>query len=171
MAAFSVLCCLFSSFLVGCNDRDYPLGLDEYAHHYYIVHVPNNNSVVQVNKNKSDLLELPLQFYSEFERNYDAVATYTISITDLKETEEPAILGEDFQIVDADGQVLQAKDGLYEITFPKAKKSTAAIYVKLLNNPNASGTRFVNINLVDNIQDQYRVDIFSTAFKRTLQIN
>jgi len=42
--------------------------------------------------------------------------------------------------------------------------------VKLLNN-SKPGRRTVEINLVDNIQEKFRVDVFSTAFKRTLNID
>ena len=85
---------------------------------------------------------------------------------------EPAVQGEDFEIVDAEGVVLQpnAKDQ-YEIVFPQAKKAKTNIYVKLLNNTAASGQRAINISIVDNIQEQFRVDNFSTARRRTIQIN
>ena len=170
MAAFGIICCFLTSFFVSCEDRDYPMGLEEYEHHYYIVYVPNNNSAVTVQRNQTELLELPVQFYSEFERPYDAVATYEISTSDLATGAVPAVLGEDFQIVDADGKTIQPVNGKYEITFPKALKAKAKVYVKLLNNSSAQGQRSVNINFVDNIQEQYRVDIFSTAFKRTINI-
>ncbi|PRD50708.1 hypothetical protein C5749_19225 [Sphingobacterium gobiense] len=163
----SVLMMLF----VGCEDRNYPTGLAEYEHHYYIVYVPNNNSAVTVNRERMTLLELPVQFYSEFERDYNAVATYEVSTGDLVAPAVPAVRGEDFEIVDETGRVLDPVDGRYQLVFPNAKKAQAKIYVKLLNNVAATGRRSVNISLVDNIQGQFRVDIFSTAFKRTIQID
>ncbi|WP_165384741.1 hypothetical protein [Sphingobacterium corticibacterium] len=168
---FGFTACILTTLFVGCEDRDYPAGLSEYEHHYYIVYVPNNNSAMTVNSEQTTLLELPVQFYSEFERNYNAVATYEVSTGDLAETAVPAVRGEDFEVVDETGQVLNPVEGKYQLVFPNAKKAQAKIYLKLLNNTAATGRRSVNINLVDNIQEQFRVDIFSTAFRRTIQID
>lgn len=162
-----VLILSLSTIFTACEDRDYPAGLSEYDHHYYIVYVPNNNSAVTVNRNQETLLKLPLQFYSEFTRDYDAVANYVVNIQGIA---QPAILGEDFAIVDEAGQVIQPEDGKYKVVFPQAKKAQTAIYIKLLNN-NKPGRRTVEINLIDNIQDKFRVDVFSTAFKRTVNID
>ncbi|MEJ5054842.1 hypothetical protein [Sphingobacterium sp. MYb382] len=160
---------LFTVF-TSCEDRDTPAGLPEFEHHYYIVYVPNNNSAVTVKRNQEALLKLPLQFYSEFTRDYDAVATYVVNTQGLPNTTVPAVLGEDYEIVNEAGQRIQPEDGKYKIVFPKAQKAEAAIYVKLLNN-SKPGRRTVEINLVDNIQEKFRVDVFSTAFKRTLNID
>jgi len=161
-----LIMCL-STLFTACEDRDYPAGLPEYEHHYYIVYVPNNNSAVTVNRNQETLLKLPLQFYSEFTRSYDAVANYIVNIQGIA---APAILGEDFVIVNEAGQTIQPEDGKYKVVFPQAKKAEAAIYIKLLNNAKP-GRRTVEINLIDNIQEKFRVDIFSTAFKRTINID
>ncbi|MFD2894372.1 hypothetical protein [Sphingobacterium arenae] len=168
---FGFMALVLMVLFVGCESRDYPAGLPEYEHHYYIVYVPNNNSAVTVSRTRTTLLELPVQFYSEFERNYNAVAMYEVSTGDLAETTVPAVRGEDFEIVDETGQVLEPVDGKYQLIFPSAKKAQATIYIKLLNNAAATGRRLININLVDNIQEQFRVDIFSTAFRRTIQID
>lgn len=167
----SLVACILMTLFVGCEDRDYPAGLSEYEHHYYIVYVPNNNSAMTVNREQETLLELPVQFYSEFEREYDAVATYVISTEDLADTAVPAVQGLDFEIVDASGKALNPVDGRYQLVFPNAKKAQAKIYVKLLNNTAATEQRAVNINLVENVAEQFRVDRFSTAFRRTIQID
>ncbi|WP_353196644.1 hypothetical protein [Parapedobacter defluvii] len=150
-----------------CEDKDYPAGLPEYEHHYYIVYVPNNNSGITVNRSQTELIKFPVQFYSEFTRNYDAVAHYSVVTPDVP---NPAVVGVDFQIVDQEGNVLQPGDnGKYSLVFPQAVKTKDTVYVKLLNNPEP-GTRMVEINFEDNITPEYRVDIFSTAFRRTLTI-
>lgn len=155
--------CLFFA----CEDKSYPAGLPEYEHHYYIVYVPNNNSAVTVNRSQSELVKFPVQFYSEFTRSYDAVAHYAVITPDVP---NPAVLGVDFQIVDSQGNAITPNnDGKYTMTFPQAQKAKDTVYVKLLNNPEP-GTRVVEINFEDNITSDYRVDIFSTAFKRTLNI-
>ena len=158
---------LSSSLFCGCEDKSYPAGLPEYEHHYYIVYVPNNNSTVTVNRSQTELVKFPVQFYSEFTRSYDAVAHYRVVTTDES---NPAVLGVDFEITDSAGNALTPDgDGKYAITFPQAIKAKDTVYVKLLNNPEP-GTREVEINFEDNITPDYRVDIFSTAFRRTLVI-
>jgi hypothetical protein len=158
---------LVSGFFTACEDRDYPAGLPEFEHHYYIVYVPNNNSSVTVKRSRTELLELPVQFYSEFSRDYDAVAAYEINTDGIA---NPAVRGQDFEIVDEDGRALTTADGKYRLVFPKAEKAQARIFVKLLNNA-APGTRAFELNLIDNIEASFRVDVFSTAYKRTIQID
>lgn len=150
-----------------CEDKSYPAGLPEYEHHYYIVYVPNNNSAVTVNRGQTELVKLPVQFYSEFTRSYDAVAHYAVVTPDVP---NPAVLGVDFQIVDSQGNTITPdSNGKYAMTFPQAHKAKDTVYVKMLNNPEP-GTRVVEINFEDHITPDYRVDIFSTAFRRTLNI-
>ncbi|SEL74251.1 hypothetical protein [Parapedobacter koreensis] len=165
---FITLLLLSSGWFFACEDKDYPAGLPEYEHHYYIVYVPNNNSGVTINRTQTDLVKFPVQFYSEFTRNYDAVAHYAVVTPDVP---NPAVLGEDFQIVDRDGNTIQPNSqGKFSLTFPQARKATDTVYVKLLNNPEP-GSRVVEINFEDHITPEYRVDIFSTAFRRTLTID
>jgi hypothetical protein len=153
-------------FASSCDDKDYPAGTPEYDHHYYLVFVPNNNTKVTVQRNQTTLLKLPVQFYSAFTRSYDAVGTYEVSTTGIA---APAILGQDYDIVDKNGTVIQPTNGKYSITFSKAVQRTDTIYVKMLNRATA-GTRTVDINIVANQQSEYLVDIFSTAFKRPVEI-
>ena len=150
-----------------CEDRETALGLPEYENHYYAAYIPNNNSKVSVKRNQTTLVKFPVQFYSAFTRDYDAVADYVVNTQGVT---NPATLGVDFNIVDKNGAVIQPVDGKYSFTFPQAKRATDTIYVKLLNNP-AAGTRNVEINIVEHdAMPEYLVDIFSTAFKRPLEI-
>lgn len=152
--------------LSACEKKEYPLGLEEYEHHYYAAYIPNNNTQVSVNKTQAALLKLPVQFYSSFTREYDAVANYAIVTTGIP---NPAAVGVDFNIVDKNGTVIQPVDGKYVMTFPKAVRMMDTIYVKLLNNP-APGTRKMEIQIVENKTNQFYVDIFSTAFRRPVEI-
>ena len=152
--------------LSACEDKDYPTGTPEYDNHYYAAFLPNNNTKVSVTRNQAGLVKLPVQFYSAFTRSYDAVAHYELSSTGIA---APAIAGQDFNIVDSKGAVLTPQNGKYTFTFPQAVKKTDTIYVKLLNSTKA-GTRSIDINIVENIMPDYKVDIFSTAFKRPLEI-
>lgn len=153
---------IFSS----CEKKEYPAGLAEYDHHYYAAYIPNNNSKVSVQRTQTTLLKFPVQFYSSLSRNYDAVAHYAVVTTGIA---NPAVAGQDFDIVDKNGSAIQPADGKYSFTFSKAERAMDTIYVKLLNNP-APGTRTAEIQIQENKTDQYYVDIFSTAFRRPIEI-
>jgi hypothetical protein len=160
IALFGV--CAISS----CEEKDYLKGVPEMEHHYYAVFVPNNNTGVSVNRNQSSLLKFPVQFYSSYTRNYDAVAKYAVVGTGITNR---AVLGQDFAIVDRNGAIIPTNDSTFTLVFPQAKQATDTIYVKLLNNA-APGTRKIEIQLQENTTDQFYVDIFSTAFRRPLEI-
>jgi hypothetical protein len=149
------------------KDNDTPAGLDELAHHYYAVFVPNNNTAVTVTRNQTALLKLPVQFYSTFTRDYDAVCKYAVTTYGIT---PPAVRGVDYNIVDKNGNALTSTDSTYSIVFPKAVQAMDTIYVKMLNNT-AAGARKFEIQILDNITPQFEVDIFSTAFRRPVTIN
>lgn len=150
------------------EDRDYLLGMPEYDHHYYIAYVPYNNTAITVNKNDTKLLALPVSFHSSFTRSYDAVAQYKLTPATIAGT-GVAVPGTDFNIVTKSGAVINPVNGLYSITFPQAKRARDTIYVKLLNNP-VAGARSINIDLIENVTADYRVDTMSMAFRRPLKI-
>lgn len=153
--------------LSSCEKKDYPAGLPEYEHHYYVVYVPNNNNTkIVAQRTQTDLVKFPVQFYSTFSRPYDAVAHYQVVTTGLA---SPAQAGVDFEIVDKSGAPVQAENNIYSMVFPKAEQAKDTIYMKLLNNP-APGTRSAEIHLIENKNNEFYVDIFSTAFRRTLEI-
>ncbi|HYE54648.1 MAG TPA: hypothetical protein VD996_07390 [Chitinophagaceae bacterium] len=162
----SAAVCLSAFILSSCEKRSYPDGLPEYEHHYYAAYIPNNNSQVSVNRSQAALLKFPVQFYSSFTRDYDAVAHYAVVTTGIA---NPAVLGQDFNIVDKNGQVLQPVDGKYSMVFPQAKRMMDTIYVKLLNST-VPGTRKMEIQIQENKTDKFYVDIFSTAFRRPVEI-
>jgi hypothetical protein len=159
---------VFSIFIAACSkDDDYLRnGLPEYEHHYYAAYIPNTNSGVSVQRTQAALLKFPVQFYSAFTRDYDAVAMYKVSTAGIT---NPAVPGQDFNIVDRNGNVIQAVDGKYSIVFPQAKRAMDTIYVKLLNSA-VAGTRKMEIQLLHNITEKYEVDTFSTAFTRPVEI-
>lgn len=162
---------LFSSLLllvlVACEKKDYPRGLPEYEHHYYAVFIPNNNSAVTATRSQTGLLKLPVQFYSAYTRNYDAVAKYAVSTAGITPA---AVRGVDFNVVDKNGNVIQSSDTTYTMVFPQAKQVSDTIYIKMLNNT-APGNRKFEIQILDNITEQFEVDIFSGAYRRPITIN
>ena len=153
--------------LASCEKKDYPKGLEELAHHYYALFVPNNNTAVTVSRSQTALLKFPVQFYSTYTREYDAVAKYAVVTGGISPA---AQRGVDFNIVDKNGTVIPSSDTTYSIVFPKAVQAMDTIYIKLLNNT-APGARKFEIQILDNITSQFDVDIFSTAYRRPVTIN
>ena len=164
-----IIIAVFAVFtFVSCEkNRDTPAGLDELAHHYYAIFVPNNNTAVTVARTQTTLLKFPVQFYSTNVRDYDAVAKYAVTTAGIT---TPAVRGVDYNIVDKNGNTIPSSDTTYSIVFPKAIQAMDTIYMKLLNNP-APGVRKMEIQILDNITSQFDVDIFSTAYRRPVQIN
>ena len=162
-----ILIFAIAGLFASCEKKDYPKGLEEMEHHYYAIYVPNNNTGVSVFRNQAALIKFPVQFYSTFTRSYDAVAKYGIVVTGIA---NPAVVGQDFNIVDKNGVVIPpGSDGNYSLVFPKAIQAMDTIYVKLLNNP-TPGVRKMEMQIMENQNDQYYVDIFSTAFRRPVEI-
>lgn len=148
------------------DEHEYPDGLHEYDHHYYLAYLPNNNANVVVQRTQTTLVKFPVQFYSAFTRPYDATTFYAI-VNDGITT--PAILGVDYQVVNKDGVTIEPVNGKYSMTFPQAVRKTDTIYLKMLNNT-TPGTRKLEVQIQTNITDQYAVDNFSTAFRRPVEI-
>lgn len=154
--------------LASCEkDDDTRAGVDELAHHYYAIFVPNNNTGVTATRNQTALLKLPVQFYSTFTRDYDAVCKYAVTTYGIT---PPAVRGVDYNIVDKNGNTIPSTDSTYSLVFPKAVQAMDTIYVKMLNNT-AAGARKFEVQILDNITPQFEVDIFSTAYRRPITIN
>jgi len=149
------------------KNRDTPAGVKDLEHHYYAIFVPNNNTGVTVARTQTALVKFPVQFYSTFTRDYDAVAKYAVTTSGIT---PPAVRGVDYNIVDKNGVVIPSADTTYTMIFPKAIQAMDTIYMKLLNNP-APGARKFEIQILDNITSNHEVDIFSTAYRRPVQIN
>lgn len=157
---------LSSIFITSCkNDHSYPDGLPEFDNYYYLGFLPWNNKLVSANRD-AGIVKFPVEFHSAFVRTYNADAHYIINTDGIA---SPAVLGQDFNIVDKDGNILQPSNGNYTITFPQAKYKIDTIYVQLLNST-VPGTRQTEIDIILNKTDQYTVGNFSDAFKRPLQI-
>ena len=155
--------------LASCEKKDYDRGgTPDYAHHYYLGYLPNDNSSVSLQRTQTALIKFPVQFYSAFTREYDAVAKYAIVTTGIT---NPAVLGQDFNIVDKNGvTIAPGADGKYSMTFPQAKRATDTIYVKLLNST-VAGTRKMEVQILENRNgSEWVVDFFSTAYRRPVEI-
>ena len=164
---FIALLALIAVTFTACEDRDYPAGLPEYENYYYAGFLPwNNTATSSVFRNQTTLVKFPVQFHSAYVRNYDANATYSLVTTGIT---NPAVLGQDFQVVDKNGNTIQPTNGLYALKFPQAKALVDTLYFKVLNS-SVAGTRRIEINIVKNETSQYTVGNFSQAFKRFLEV-
>ncbi|RYD80879.1 MAG: hypothetical protein EOP55_00940 [Sphingobacteriales bacterium] len=155
--------------LTSCDkiDEGPTKGLPEYENYYYAGFLPwNNTGTESVFRTQTTLVKFPVQFQSAYVRDYDAVAQYALVTTGIT---NPAVVGQDFEIVDKTGAKLSPSNGLYSLTFSQAKAKIDTIYVKVLNNP-VAGTRKIEIDLVKNTTGQYTVGTFSQAFKRFLEV-
>jgi len=149
------------------DDPEGPVGAEGYDNFYYAGFLPwNNTGTESVLRTQTTLVKFPVQFHSAFVRNYDAAATYTLVTTGIA---NPAVLGQDFNVVDKSGNTLQPVNGVYTLNFAQAKAKVDTIYFKVLNSAIA-GTRRVEINLVQNTNAQYTVGTFSQAYKRFLEV-
>ena len=166
---FLSLVALSAIVLGSCEKRDYDRGgSPDYNSHYYMAYLPNDNSAVSVFRNQAAPIKLAVQFYSSFTRTYDAVGKYAIVTTGIP---NPAVAGQDFNIVDKSGNIIApGTDGKYSMVFPQTKRTTDTIYVKLLNSA-VTGTRKMEVQILENRNgSEWVVDFYSTAYRRPIEI-
>ena len=149
------------------EDPEGPVGDPAFENYYYAGFLPwNNTGTESVFRTQTTLVQFPVQFHSAYVRDYDAKAKFTLVSTGIV---NPAVVGQDFNIVDASGNTITPDNGVYTINFPQAKAQNGAIYVKLLNS-SVAGTRRIELNIIKNETAQYTVGNFSQAFKRFLEV-
>lgn len=156
-----------------CSEEEWSNGDPAMEHIYYIgfENWGTFKNDVTFNVNQGQTVEVPMQFYSEFVRDYDAV-TYYYVVSDLQR-------GVDYDIVNESGASVQPDgNGAYQLVWPKAQKGVKNVYVKALNgnkgnltlqtfNPNA-GVTLSNQDVESTIQhteSQYEVRIFTQNYK------
>jgi len=162
-----LLACLITFSSCEKDDPDGPVGADGYDNFYYAGFLPWNNTATEsVVRTQTTLVKFPVQFHSAYVRDYDAVANFTLVTTGIA---APAVLGQDFNVVDKTGNPVQVTNGVYSLNFSQAKAKVDTIYFKVLNS-NVAGTRRIEINLVQNKNSQYTVGTFSQSFKRFLEV-
>lgn len=151
-----------------CNKEPHTdAGVSDLEHHYYAVFFPNNNTAVSFPRAQTALVKFPVQFYSTFTRPYHAVCKYAVTTYGIT---PPAVRGVDYDVVDKNGTVIASTDTTYSLVFPNAIQSVDTIYLKMLNNT-AAGARKFEVQILENITDEFTVDRFSTAFRRPITIN
>ena len=149
------------------EDPDGPVGDPAFENYYYAGFLPwNNTGTESVFRTQTTLVKFPVQFHSAYTRSYNAEAKYTLVTTGIA---NPAVLGQDFNVVDKNGNAIQGNNGVYVLNFPEAKAKIDTIYFKVLNS-SIAGTRRIEINIVKNETSQYTVGNFSQAFKRFLEV-
>ena len=164
---YTFLLALISLSFASCEKRDYPAGTPELENYYYAGFLPwNNTGTESVLRNQTKLVKFPVQFNSAYVRDYDASAYYTLVTTGIT---NPAVLGQDYDVVDKNGNALKATNGNYTLAFPKSQAKVDTIYLKVLNS-SVAGTRRIEIDLVKNESTNYTVDTFTQSFKRFLEV-
>lgn len=172
-----ILLALLCSTFASCGDDAWSNGDPDMEHVYYIGFEDwgKFKNDVKFNVNQGETATVPMQFWCEFVRPYD-VTTYYYVVSKLTR-------GTDYEIVDANGNVLQPSGDAYTLTWPQARKGVQNIYVKALNgtkgtvtvqtfNPN-SGMELSNQDLESTVQsrtDQYEVRIFTQNYMVAVNI-
>ena len=164
---YTVLLALITVGFASCEKRDYPAGTPEFENYYYAGYLPwNNTGTESVLRTQTKLVKFPVQFNSAYVRDYDASAYYKLVTTGIT---NPAVLGQDFDVVDKNGNSIKATDGNYALVFPKAQAKIDTIYLKVLNS-SVAGTRKIEIDLVKNVSSNYTVGTFSQSYIRFLEV-
>lgn len=162
--------CFACTLFTGCEKVDTePVGAEGLENYYYagFYSIPwNNTATASVLRNQTTLVKFPVKFHSSFQRDYDPAAQFVLISTGIA---SPAVLGQDFEVVDRSGNRLSPSNGAYSLSFPRAEARVDTIYLKVLNNP-SPGVRRIELNLITNTTDQYTVGTFTQAFKRFLEI-
>lgn len=165
LIAFAILAVVFTA----CKKEDdnAKKGLPEYENYYYAGFLPwNNTGTESVLRTQTKLVKFPVQFYSAYVRDYDAAAQYTFV---TKGITNPAIAGQDFTVVDKNGNPITAVNAIYSLNFPQAKALVDTIYIKVLNST-VAGTRKIELDLIKNTNEKYTVGTFTQSYIRFLEI-
>lgn len=182
-----MLAAVFSLGLCSCSDDAWGNDNEEMANIYYFGFQEwgydstkkGNNNVLSYDVTQGSTVGVPMQFWCEFVRNYDVTTFYWITVQsgDL-------VLGQDYQVVDANGSVLTpGANGAYSMLWPNAKKGVQTAYIKALNgktgklriqtfDPNSSVT-LSNQDVASTIQsttNDYEVRIFTQNWRADINI-
>lgn len=141
-----------------------------------------NNNVVHYEVAQGQTVAIPMQFWSEYTRNYDVTTFYYVT-TDPNSA-VALVNGTDYEVVDANGTRLSPNaGGAYEMFWPQAKKGVQNVYIRALNgntgsfrlqtfNPNSDVT-LTNQDVSSTIQNKttdYEVRIFTQNYRITVNI-
>ena len=170
----------------GCDKYDeWPAGASEYENAYYIGFQDwgkNDNKIIFSVK-KDSTLGIPVQFFSEQNKNYDVTIKYYVTNSAFAAT--GAVLGTDYNIVDENGTVLSPDgNGAFTMQWPHALKGVKNVYVKALNNTAATGTMSFYLqffdpadttgitvsNRLNNSTTDYSVSAFTQNYRRRVNI-
>lgn len=176
------------------NDATWPAGEAQYEHAYYIGFQDwgKNDNKLTFTVNKGATLAIPVQFFSERVRNYDAVVKYYVATNALLGTANApaltgtaaAVLGTDYLIVDSTSTTLTPDaTGAYSMTWPKAMKGVKNIYIKNISTKTTAGAFYVTFfnpadaagisvtNRMNDSTDVYTVSAFTQNFFRKVTVN
>jgi hypothetical protein len=118
-----------------CSKDEWGNDNAEMEHIYYYglgnVAYPGGNEL-KYKVSQGDTIGIPTYFFSAYSRSYSPEVWYYVQSSGL-------VLGQDFQVVDAQGQTLNANaDGGYSMTWPNARQGIQLVYVKVLSGAKGS---------------------------------
>lgn len=203
---FMILAVVGCLFYTSCSD-------DEWDYDHSLEHVyfygpqvwgydggkVGNNNVVVYHVKQGETIEIPMQFWCEFVRNYDVETFYFTAPKPAgqKYYKNPEknkdqitydgtelVCGVDYDVVDANGNKLTpGANGGYSMMWPNAKKGVQNIYVKGLNGKKGAfnlltfdsnaETQPTNQDVETTVQNrtgQYEVRIFTQNYRVTVVV-
>lgn len=201
---YSIIALIAMTTFSSCGDDDWTY--DESLEHVYFYGPQvwgyddikkGNNNVVHYEVEQGSTVEVPMQFWCEFKRNYDVVTYYYVapkpqdekyyattgSNKEVAYSGPELVCGVDYEVVDANGARLTPNaDGAYEMRWPNALKGVQNIYIKALNGQKGTfnimtcppgGTKPVNSDVSTTVQSKtgnYEVRIFSQNYRVAVNI-
>lgn len=157
-----------------------------------------NNNVVHYEVKQGETVAVPMQFWCEFNRNYDVVTYYYTAPKPSGEkyyattgaTKESTyngtelVCGVDYVVVDEAGNTLTPSEtGAYSLVWPNALKGVKQVYIKALPGGkkgsfnlmtcDPAGTKPVNSDVATTVQHtekDYEVRIFSQNYRVCINI-
>lgn len=174
----------------GKNYQNYPDGYDKqyYTAYDYVTDDQGNpvmaNRTISAEHDSKELIELPIKFMSETERNYDIEvrlyvrnSAYFLEKLGVKKTpgqystpDSLALPGIDFRILDQNKNVMAPVQAdtltYYSLVFPKAHKGVRTLYVEMLGNEDYDNVRSAWFSLAIN-----PIDVSTEASLKKTAIN
>lgn len=173
-----MLCSVLALGLTSCSDDEWGNDNSEMENVYYFGFQDwgQFKNDVKYDVTQGSTVNVPVQFWCEFNRSYDVVTYYYIKTTLVK--------GQDYDVVDENGASLQPDaNGAYSMTWKNALKGVKNIGIKALNGSKGSlvvqtydpvnGTKPVNTDVATTVQSttsQYEVRIFSQNYMVTVNV-
>lgn len=162
---------VFSTILMSCNKEEWGNNNSDMEHVYYYglcnEAFPGGNEKIYT-VSEGNIVEIPTQFFSVFERSYSPEVYYYTSpiVNENDEFSSQLQLDVDYIVTDSKGNKLEANEnGSYTMIWPNAKGGKQNIYIKSLSNKKGS----IKVLTFDPNKIMNNMDVESTVIIRTGQ--